>query len=615
MLHSQNIICISSIDWDFNWQGHQEIMDTFAKNGNRVLYIENTGIRTPKISDMPRIRKRILNWLKSFRGIRQERPNLFIYSPVILPFPYSKWASFINKRIMLGILKNWMRASNFTNPIIWTFLPTRISVDLIKNIENKLSIYYCIADFDELVADTKKMRSAQEELLKTVDLVFAQGKFLQERCLKFNKHVSIFPFGVKKQVFESFMNTTSKKIPEDLESIKGKRIGYIGGIHKHVSYDLLEYLAKKRPEWSLVLVGPDQINYSANEKPDNIKILGMKKHQELPAYINSMDVCLIPYKISNYTDTVYPTKLNEYLLIGKPVVSTALSEVKEFNRTHGDVVRVAATEEEFLNLVETSLRDGGSAEVEKRKEIASKNTWEKRIEDMSVVIEDRITEKLASAELGWRENLARIYHFSKRKIVKLTATALILYLMVFYSPLVWFVASPLKIAQKPQKADAIVVFGGGVGETGSPGKSTIERARFSVELYKKGFSGIIIYSSGYSFKYNDAENMNLFARSMGVPQGNIILEKEANSCYENVRYTTEILRENNFKKIILVTSPYNMKRAELAYKKTAPDLDVTYVPVANPQFYHREKRVKLEQIRAILHEYIGIAYYYFKRYI
>jgi len=46
MLINENIICISSIDWDFIWQGHQEIMATFTRNGNRVLFIENTGVRT-----------------------------------------------------------------------------------------------------------------------------------------------------------------------------------------------------------------------------------------------------------------------------------------------------------------------------------------------------------------------------------------------------------------------------------------------------------------------------------------------------------------------------------------------------------------------------------------
>ena len=73
MLQSQNIICISSIDWDFIWQGHQEIMSTFARNGNRVLFLENTGVRAPTLRDIPRLKKRFINWSKGVRGIRKEK--------------------------------------------------------------------------------------------------------------------------------------------------------------------------------------------------------------------------------------------------------------------------------------------------------------------------------------------------------------------------------------------------------------------------------------------------------------------------------------------------------------------------------------------------------------
>ena len=58
-----------------------------------------------------------------------------------------------------------------------------------------------------------------------------------------------------------------------------------------------------------------------------------------------------------------------------------------------------------------------------------------------------------------------------------------------------------------------------------------------------------------------------------------------------------------------------MRRASLVYKKTAKDINVVYVPVPHPQFYNRGTRVKLEQIKAVMHEYLGILYYYIKGYI
>ena len=157
MLKNQNIICISSIDWDFVWQGHQEIMSVFAKNNNKVLFIENTGVRAPNFGDIQRLRKRVVSWFKSIRGFRGEQDNLYVYSPLILPFPYSRIARWFNKRMLITPIKNWMKTMEFHDPIIWTFLPTGTALDVISGIEKKLLVYYCIADFYEL-CDYKKVK-------------------------------------------------------------------------------------------------------------------------------------------------------------------------------------------------------------------------------------------------------------------------------------------------------------------------------------------------------------------------------------------------------------------------------------------------------------------------
>src|SRR6516165_2550322 len=86
-----DVLCVSSIDWDFIWQGHQEIMSRLAAAGHRVLFVENTGVRAPKVRDLPRVRQRIRNWWRGTKGFRQERPNLFVYSPLLLPCRISEW--------------------------------------------------------------------------------------------------------------------------------------------------------------------------------------------------------------------------------------------------------------------------------------------------------------------------------------------------------------------------------------------------------------------------------------------------------------------------------------------------------------------------------------------
>jgi len=612
MLKNENIICISSIDWDFIWQGHQEIMSTLDKNGNTVLFIENTGVRVPGLRDVSRIKERLRNWFKGVKGIRKESDNLYVYSPLILPFPYCRFARWINKHLILSVLNKWMNVMDFTDPVVWTFLPTPLTLDIADGIDNKLFVYYCIDNFSASSPFTKKIRKSEVRLLKRADLVFATSLELYNYCSEYSAKVYRFPFGVSFDKFERIRLKNDTVIPDDLKSIKAPIIGYVGGVHKWVDQALIKYLAEKYTQYSFVFIGPLQTDVSALINLKNVYFLGKKEHEDLPLYIKYFNAGIIPYTIADYTKNVYPTKLNEYLAFGKPVISTLLPELAEFNREFRDIAYVADTKEKFGEYIYKAVNENNETFVKNRIEIAKNNSWESRIEEMSCLIQGEIEIKKIDAAERWKERFIDLYRIARRKILRLAISCILIYALLFNTSFLWFIASPLRVSETPQKSDVILVFGGGVGETGSPGKSTIERARYAAELYKQGYAGKIIFSSGYTYIYNDAENMKLFAVSIGVPWKDIILEEKANSTYENVVFSKKILDQNNYKRVILVSSPYNMRRAKLILDRQCRDLSIIYAPVNNSQFYSRENGVKLEQIKAIIHEYLGIIYYLLK---
>lgn len=614
MLKNENIICISSIDWDFIWQGHQEIMTALARNGNRVLFIENTGVRAPGIRDIQRIKKRIKNWFKGVKGIRKEADNLYIFSPLILPFPYFWIARWINRRLIFRILERWMKVMDFSDVIAWTFLPTPLSVDIIDNLVKKMVVYYCIDNFFVSSISAKKIRKSEKALLSKADLVFVTSRELYRYCSQYNNKVHTFPFGVNYSEFEKARQKEST-VFDELKDIKRPIVGYVGGIHKWIDQKLIKRLAEKYRDYSFVFVGPLQTPIPSLSVLKNIYFLGNREHKDLPFFIKGFDVCIIPYLITDYTRNVYPTKLNEYLAMGRPVVSTALPEVVGFDRDYKNAVYIAEDEEAFDEAVKKAVSENAKNFTDRRIEVARKNSWENRIENMCGLIEGEIESKKIDREARWKENLVNFYRAARRRIFGFSVVCILTFLLLFKTPFIWFVASPLKISQAPQKADVIVVFGGGVGETGNPGKSTIERARYASKLYLQGYAAKIIFSSGYTYTYNDADNMRLLAISMGVPSRDIILEKNANSTYENVVFSAKVLDKNGWDSALVVSSPYNMRRASLVFNKWAKDLRVFYVPVENTQFYDRAYGVKIEQIRAVLHEYLGIAYYLFKGYI
>lgn len=613
MLTGQHIICLSSIDWDFNWQGHQEIMSAFAKGGNRVLYIENTGVRMPRPHDLPRLKRRLANWVKGFKGFRRIQENLWVYSPVILPFPYSRLARIFNRWLLVSAIRRWMRALNAHDPILWTFLPTGIALDVLMQIEHRLAVYYCIADFEALVPQPHKVRQTEAEIVKRCDVVFAQGKVLEERCRRWNEQVYVFPFGVNLGTFVQAQDAPAET-PEDLCGLPRPVIGYIGGIHRHVDMELLQAVAKQRRGWSVVLVGPIQVDAASVNGADNLFLLGEKPFAQLPRYVRAFDVCIIPYRESDYTKTVYPTKLNEYHALGKPVVSTWLPEVAAFNERHGSLVRLARHSTEFIEHIEDALREHDPALIRRRQTVAQEHDWQQRIEQMSRLLEQRLAHKDEAAPGEWQQRLVAGYHRVKQQSLKL-AVPLLAYLLLFHSPLLWWVAAPLRVSRSPRPADAIVVFAGGVGESGRAGQGYIERVRKAAQLYQDHYAPALVLSSGYIHGINETKLMQTVATSLGVPASAIVVEDRARNTLENVQFSSAIARAHGWRSLVVVSSPYHMRRALSVFKRQAPEIAVTPVPITDSTFFDRSNGVQLEEWWAILHEYVGLLFYWMKGWV
>lgn len=623
MLKGRDIICISSIDWEFVWQGHQEIMSAFAKNGNRVLFIENTGTRAPGVRDASRLKKRFANWLSGIKGFRQIRDNLYIYSPVILPFPYSSAGRWLNRNFLFGPLRKWLKLMDFRDAVVWTFLPTGTALDIIDEIDHSCIVYYCIADFNELVKRPAKLYKTESAMIAKCDVIFAQGRVLEEKCRRFNKNVHIFPFGVNMTVFSENAMSGPDTLADMLQ-VKKPVIGYVGGLHRHIDFELVKFLASRRPEWSFVLIGPRQTDVSALEAFPNIYFLGKKDFGALPSYISGFDVSIIPYAISEFTRTVYPTKLNEYHALGKPVVATDLPEVVAFNERNSNLVYIARNREEFLAKIETALsQKNDPSAIKRRIDSAKMHSWDVRIEQMSELICEAM-DRMGDAQFDWQRRYKELYRKLRRRFFKVSLSFLALWAVIFYTPLIWLIASPLKISNVPEKADAIVVFAGGVGESGIPGQGYQERVEYAADLYKKGFSSRLIFSSGTQSRFPEPYVMKALAVSIGINASAIIIEDKSASTYENVKFTSMIAKQNDYKKIILVSSPYHMRRSMLTFRRQAPDLAVVFCPVPRSSFYARRmdkqgraslRQAYFQQIRGIAHEYLAIIYYRLKLYL
>ena len=125
--------------------------------------------------------------------------------------------------------------------------------------------------------------------------------------------------------------------------------------------------------------------------PENVFILGTKDYKQLPAYVQLFDVALIPFKPSRIADSSDPVKLYDYFSLGKPVVATGIRELKKFDDGH--LLRVAKTQDEFVDAISEFLRYDAKAWQESRRQIARQNSWLSKATIIMRSIESRIAER------------------------------------------------------------------------------------------------------------------------------------------------------------------------------------------------------------------------------
>jgi glycosyltransferase involved in cell wall biosynthesis len=161
----------------------------------------------------------------------------------------------------------------------------------------------------------------------------------------------------------------------------------VGHILYWIDLDLIQYVAERKPSWTIVLIGPQGplAKHHRLHRLANVHFLGKRPMEEIPALLQGLDCCLNPYVTGHLSDAASPLKLYEYVAAGKPVVSTMMSEARKFQPW----VRCANTYDEFVALCEqviASLPEPPEV-ILKRSLAAAEHSWESRFKRLNELIE------------------------------------------------------------------------------------------------------------------------------------------------------------------------------------------------------------------------------------
>ena len=379
------------------WQRPQQLLSRLAAR-NRVLFVEEPlylddviAARLELSQPTPRVHRAVPMLPGSLRG------------------EYDESIVVIRELVRRQLAADGALGGMFARPIQWFYTPMPAPA-MIGAFGERAVVYDCMDELSKFRFAPTALVDRERYLMSQSDVVFAGGFKLSQSKAKYHANVHFFGCGVDVAHFAT-ARSADLAVPREIASLTKPVVGYYGVIDERIDYELLRTLTESIPEVELVMVGP-VVKVDPAELPQgrNIHWLGQRQYAELPAHVKGFDVCLMPFALNEATEYINPTKTLEYMAAGKPIVSTAVSDVVH-NFT--PVVAVAHSYAQFAKEVRAAIDSPDQELIARGLEQAKSNSWESIVSRMERIIRDAIrsresrTERVAEARADVRSSSVR----------------------------------------------------------------------------------------------------------------------------------------------------------------------------------------------------------------
>lgn len=382
-MENRDFIVFGLQPWDISIGSTCKYTATEIARKNRVLFVNPPVMRSQLLKNpdnpMTQKRKRVLEGIDP--PLEKISENMWLLNPRMvsesinwIPFhPLFRCLNHRNEKRFAEKIKEAIKELDFKNYIILNDNSMIIGSDLKKLLKPELYIYL-LRDAVTLVSYHKRHGSRMEpKIIAKSDLTVCNSDYFCNFASEYNPNSHMIGQGCDVSMYSD--PDGSLKIPDDVKDIKRPIVGYTGALTSiRLDPDILVHIAKARPDWSLVLVGPEDevFDDSVLHQLPNVHFLGRKDPSELPAYVKSFDVAINPQVINPITDINYPLKIDEYLAMGKPVVASKTTFMDYFK----DYTYLASNYDEWVSCIEKALKEDSPEEIQRRKALAAEHTWE-----------------------------------------------------------------------------------------------------------------------------------------------------------------------------------------------------------------------------------------------
>lgn len=360
------LLCLSHLRWNFVYQRPQHLMARLAKR-YRVWFVEEPLAAEDGVSR--------LEALEAGPGVRVLVPR---FRPEDLSDRHRSVA------LQRRLLDDELASEPVGDRVVWFYTP--MALPFTEHLPG-LVVYDCMDELSAFAGAPPEMGACETRLLSHADIVLTGGRSLFAHKRDRHRNVHCLPSSVDVRHFAQARMPLAE--PADQVSIPRPRIGFAGVIDERMDLDLVAGVARARPDWHLVMLGPvAKIDPAALPSLPNIHFLGMKSYQQLPNYLAGWDAAIMPFAHNSATRFISPTKTPEYLAAGRPVVSTSISDVVTTYGTRG-LAAIADSVPAFVAALAAALVIDKTDLHRRADRFLQRTSWDDTVRKIEALIADQ----------------------------------------------------------------------------------------------------------------------------------------------------------------------------------------------------------------------------------
>jgi glycosyltransferase involved in cell wall biosynthesis len=378
------VLCFGGIDWWYHNRAHSDaqIMRRMAER-LPVLFVNSLGMRTPAPGRSTQPFHRIARKARSIlRGLRKVGPQMWVYSPIILPPSGRPWVRKLNARLVGAQIRWVLKRIGIRRWFTWVTVPT--ACDVLDRLPKSLTVFNRSDAFSKFPeAHEGYIRSCEEKMLTRSDLtLYVNTKLMAEDVGAAGRKYYI-GHGVD---FDTFVQAARERRPcPEYAGLKRPIVGFFGAIDDYtVDLKLIKHSAQVLSDMSFVLIGMTTLDISDITSLPNVRYLGFRPYSEIPRLGAAFDVGIMPWLAVDWIAYCNPVKLKEYLALGLPIVTTPIPQADEY----ASVLTVARTPEEFVQAIRDGAALNGDGVRARRQQRVQGDSWQNKADEILTLVRD-----------------------------------------------------------------------------------------------------------------------------------------------------------------------------------------------------------------------------------